>query len=123
MIATHIPRPDRFLSRDSHPTSSKFDLFEAFTKKIVDAVKSKPKLWAHTAVFITVCDGDGKPLVLLPVFGNPSKPLAQQYASCASPTPLEQVFAKLKNTFLAPSGGDDAQVRDRAMLVTWRAES
>ena len=104
------------MSRDSHPTSSKFDLFEAFTKKIVDAVKSKPKLWAHTAVFITVCDGDGKPLVLLPVFGNPSKPLAQQYASW-------QVFAKLKNTFLAPSGGDDAQVRDRAMLVTWRAES
>ena len=65
MIATHIPRPDRFLSRDCHPASSKFDLFEAFTKKIVDAVKSKPKLWAHTAVFITVCDGDGKPLVLL----------------------------------------------------------
>jgi phospholipase C len=33
-------------------------LFEAFTKKIVDAVKSKLKLWAHTAVFITVDEGD-----------------------------------------------------------------
>ena len=44
---------------DGHPASSKFDLFEAFTKKIVDAVKSKPKLWAHTAVFITVDEGGG----------------------------------------------------------------
>ena len=31
---------------DGHPASSKLDLFEGFTKKIVDAVKANPKLLA-----------------------------------------------------------------------------
>jgi phospholipase C len=44
---------------DGHPATSKFNLFEAFTKKIVDAVKSRPKLFAHTAIFITVDEGGG----------------------------------------------------------------
>jgi len=44
---------------DGHPASSKFDLFEAFTKKIVDAVKARPDLWAHTAIFVTVDEGGG----------------------------------------------------------------
>src|SRR5712692_1007463 len=44
---------------DGHPASSKFDLFEGFTKKIVDAVKGKPDLWASTAIFITVDEGGG----------------------------------------------------------------
>jgi len=44
---------------DGHPATSKFDLFEAFTKKIVEAVKSKPTLFAHTAIFITVDEGGG----------------------------------------------------------------
>jgi len=44
---------------DGHPASSKFDLFEGFTKKIVDAVKGNPELWASTAIFITVDEGGG----------------------------------------------------------------
>jgi hypothetical protein len=30
---------------DGHPTSSKLGLYEAFVRKLVDAVKSDPKLW------------------------------------------------------------------------------
>ena len=44
---------------DGHPASSKFDLFEGFTRKIVDAVKSNPELWESTAIFITVDEGGG----------------------------------------------------------------
>ncbi len=44
---------------DGHPASSKWDLFEGFTKKIVDEVKSNPKLWASTAIFVTVDEGGG----------------------------------------------------------------
>jgi phospholipase C len=44
---------------DGHPASSKFDLFEGFTKKIVDAVKSNHELWESTAIFITVDEGGG----------------------------------------------------------------
>jgi phospholipase C len=44
---------------DGHPASSKFDLFEGFAKKIVDAVKSNPELWESTAIFITVDEGGG----------------------------------------------------------------
>ena len=44
---------------DGHPASSKFDLFEGFTRKIVEAVKSNPELWESTAIFITVDEGGG----------------------------------------------------------------
>ena len=44
---------------DGHPASSKWDLFEGFTKKIVDAVKANPKLWESTAIFMTVDEGGG----------------------------------------------------------------
>ncbi|MEH2294492.1 MAG: alkaline phosphatase family protein [Nostoc sp.] len=44
---------------DGHPGSSKFDLFEAFTKKIIKEVQSKPKLWKDTAILITVDEGGG----------------------------------------------------------------
>ncbi len=44
---------------DGHPASSKLDLFEGFTKKIVDAVKANPTLWANTAIFITFDEGGG----------------------------------------------------------------
>jgi phospholipase C len=44
---------------DGHPTSSKFGLYEAFVRKLVDAVKSDPKLWASTAIFITTDEGGG----------------------------------------------------------------
>jgi phospholipase C len=44
---------------DGHPASSKWDLFEGFTKKIVDLVRSKPELWNSTAIFVTVDEGGG----------------------------------------------------------------
>jgi phospholipase C len=44
---------------DGHPASSKFGLFEAFTKKIVTSIQNHPDLWASTAVFITVDEGGG----------------------------------------------------------------
>ena len=44
---------------DGHPASSKLDLFEGFTKKVIDALQSNPDLWASTAVFVTVDEGGG----------------------------------------------------------------
>ena len=44
---------------DGHPASSKWDLFEGFVSNIVDLVKSKPDLWASTAIFVTVDEGGG----------------------------------------------------------------
>jgi phospholipase C len=45
---------------DGHPSSSKFDIFEAFTKKIIDGLNAAPNhLAADTAVFITVDEGGG----------------------------------------------------------------
>jgi phospholipase C len=44
---------------DGHPASSKLNLFEGFTKKIVDAVKANPKLWQDTAILITFDEGGG----------------------------------------------------------------
>jgi phospholipase C len=44
---------------DGHPASSKWNLFEGFAKKIVDAVKANPTLWKDTAIFITVDEGGG----------------------------------------------------------------
>lgn len=44
---------------DGHPASSKYGLFEAFSRKLVDAVRSNPKLWASTAIFITNDEGGG----------------------------------------------------------------
>lgn len=44
---------------DGHPASSKLDLFEGFTKKIVDAVKANPALWKDTAIFVTFDEGGG----------------------------------------------------------------
>ena len=44
---------------DGHPSSSKFNLFEGFAKKIVDAVQSNPDLWKSTAIIITVDEGGG----------------------------------------------------------------
>jgi phospholipase C len=44
---------------DGHPASSKWNLFEGFTKKIVDMVKANPSLWKETAIFITEDEGGG----------------------------------------------------------------
>ena len=44
---------------DGHPASSKWDLYEGFVKKIVDAVQANPQLWASTAIFVTTDEGGG----------------------------------------------------------------
>ncbi len=44
---------------DGHPASSKYGLFEAFTRKVVDAVRYNPKLWPSTAILITNDEGGG----------------------------------------------------------------
>jgi phospholipase C len=55
--AVSIVKPDAIL--DGHPASSKFDLFEAFCKKIVDQIQTNPALWKDTAIMITVDEGGG----------------------------------------------------------------
>jgi phospholipase C len=55
--AVSIVKPDGLL--DGHPASSKLDLFEAFTRKIIDEVQHNPQLWAHTAILITEDEGGG----------------------------------------------------------------
>ena len=44
---------------DGHPASSKWDLYEGFVKKIVDAVQANHELWESTAIFVTVDEGGG----------------------------------------------------------------
>jgi phospholipase C len=44
---------------DGHPASSKWDLYEGFVKKIVDAVQANKKLWESTAIIITTDEGGG----------------------------------------------------------------
>jgi phospholipase C len=44
---------------DGHPASSKWNLYEGFVKKIVEAVQANPKLWASTAIFVTADEGGG----------------------------------------------------------------
>ena len=55
--AVSIVKPDGLL--DGHPASSKWDLFEAFTRKIIEEVQHKPDLWAHAAILITEDEGGG----------------------------------------------------------------
>ena len=44
---------------DGHPSSSKYDIFEGFVKKIIDMLQANPALWANTAVMITNDEGGG----------------------------------------------------------------
>jgi phospholipase C len=55
--AVSIVKPSGLV--DGHPSSSKLDLFEGFSKKIVDAVKANPTLWKDTAIIITFDEGGG----------------------------------------------------------------
>jgi phospholipase C len=50
-------KPSGFV--DGHPASSKLNLFEGFTKKIVHLVKANSTLWAETAIMITFDEGGG----------------------------------------------------------------
>jgi phospholipase C len=44
---------------DGHPTSSKWSIFEAFTRKVLTELQDNPDLWRTTAVFITTDEGGG----------------------------------------------------------------
>jgi phospholipase C len=55
--AVSIVKPGGY--NDGHPASSKFDIFEAFTKKMLTGLQRRPELWQSTAVFITVDEGGG----------------------------------------------------------------
>ncbi len=44
---------------DGHPASSKYDVFEAFVKKILVTLQRNPQVWKSTAVFITNDEGGG----------------------------------------------------------------
>jgi phospholipase C len=55
--AVSYVKPDGFL--DGHPASSRWDLFEAFTSKIITMVQANQQLWSNTAIFITEDEGGG----------------------------------------------------------------
>jgi len=57
LISISFVKPSGWV--DGHPASSTLILFEGFVDKIVDAVKSNPKLWASTAIMITFDEGGG----------------------------------------------------------------
>jgi phospholipase C len=54
--AVSVVKPSGYV--DGHPASSKLDLFEGFTKKIVDEIQNSP-YWDDTAIFITEDEGGG----------------------------------------------------------------
>jgi phospholipase C len=55
--AVSIVKPDGLL--DGHPASSKLNLFEGFTQKIVEMVQQNPDAWNDTAIMITFDEGGG----------------------------------------------------------------
>jgi phospholipase C len=55
--AVSYVKPDGLM--DGHPASSKWSLFEAFARNIIELAQSNPKLWAETAIFVTVDEGGG----------------------------------------------------------------
>jgi phospholipase C len=55
--AVSYVKPSTF--NDGHPASSKLDLLEAFSKKIIQAVKANGDLWDSTAILITFDEGGG----------------------------------------------------------------
>jgi phospholipase C len=55
--AVSYVKPDGTM--DGHPASSKWTLFEAFVKNIIELAQSNPRQWASTAIFVTVDEGGG----------------------------------------------------------------
>ena len=55
--AVSYVKPDGLM--DGHPASSKWGLFEAFARNIVELAQSNKEQWAETAIFITVDEGGG----------------------------------------------------------------
>ena len=54
--AVSVVKPSGYV--DGHPASSKLNLFESFTEKIITAVQASP-YWADTAIFVTFDEGGG----------------------------------------------------------------
>jgi phospholipase C len=44
---------------DGHPASSKLDVFEGFSERLINDLQRHPDLWASTAVFVTFDEGGG----------------------------------------------------------------
>lgn len=55
--AVSYVKPDGLM--DGHPASSKWSLFEAFAKNIVDLAQANPDVWKDTAILVTVDEGGG----------------------------------------------------------------
>jgi len=55
--AVSLVKPSTF--NDGHPASSKVDLLEAFSKKIIEGVQANKELWDSTAILLTVDEGGG----------------------------------------------------------------
>jgi phospholipase C len=55
--AVSYVKPDGVM--DGHPASSKWGLFEAFARNIIELAQSNPEQWAETAIFVTVDEGGG----------------------------------------------------------------
>ncbi|MFB9269333.1 alkaline phosphatase family protein [Bradyrhizobium erythrophlei] len=55
--AVSFVKPSTF--NDGHPSSSKLDIFEAFTQKIIQQVKANKELWKSTAIMVTFDEGGG----------------------------------------------------------------
>jgi phospholipase C len=55
--AVSIVKPDGIM--DGHPASSKLDLFEEFSKKIVQMAQANPAVWSDVAIMITYDEGGG----------------------------------------------------------------
>ncbi len=55
--AVSLVKPSTF--NDGHPASSTLALFESFTKRIIDQVRSNDDLWESTVILVTVDEGGG----------------------------------------------------------------
>jgi phospholipase C len=55
--AVSYVKPDGAM--DGHPATSKFGLFEAFAKNIIELAQANKELWESTAIFVTVDEGGG----------------------------------------------------------------
>jgi phospholipase C len=55
--AVSYVKPDGAM--DGHPASSKFNLFEEFSKNIIQLAQGNKELWESTAIFVTVDEGGG----------------------------------------------------------------
>lgn len=55
--AVSYVKPDDTM--DGHPASSKFNLFEAFARNIIELAQGNKEQWKSTAIFVTVDEGGG----------------------------------------------------------------